>query len=66
VELLNRELESILEKTMDRSRKDWSFKLDYALWVYRTAYKTPLGTTLYWLVFGKSCHLPVEMEQKAY
>jgi len=54
VELSNRELKSILEKTVDRSRKDWAFKLDDALWAYRTAYKTPLDSTPYWLVFGKS------------
>ena len=27
--------------------------------------KTPLGTTLYHLVYGKACHLPVELEYKA-
>ena len=66
VELSNRELKSILEKMVDRSRKDLSSKLDDALWAYRTTYKTPLGTTWYRLVFGKSCHLPVELEDKAY
>jgi len=66
VKLSNRELKSILEKTVDRSHKDWAFKLDNALWSYRTAYKTPLGTTPYQLVFGKSCHLGLEMEHKAY
>jgi ABC-type transport system substrate-binding protein len=48
------------------SRKDWSSKLHEALWVYRTTYKTPIGTTPYKLVYGKSCHLPVELEHKAY
>jgi len=48
------------------SRKDWSFKLDEALWAYRTALKSPLGLTPFQLVYGKSCHLPVELEHKAY
>ncbi|XP_076885022.1 uncharacterized protein LOC143534409 [Bidens hawaiensis] len=56
----------ILEKTVEASRKDWSEKLDDALWAFRTAYKTPLGTTPCMLVFGKSCHLPVELEHRAY
>ncbi|XP_076932374.1 uncharacterized protein LOC143597880 [Bidens hawaiensis] len=42
-------------------RKDWSVKLDNAVWAYRTAYKTPIGTTPYRLVYGKGCHLPMEL-----
>ena len=55
----------ILEKTVDRSRKDWALKLDGALWAYQTTYKTLLDTISYWLVFRK-CHLPIELEHKAY
>ncbi|GJR16073.1 reverse transcriptase domain-containing protein [Tanacetum coccineum] len=41
-------------------------KLDDALWAFRTAYKTPTGTTSYKLIYGKNCHLPFEIEHRAY
>nr|GFB91416.1 reverse transcriptase domain-containing protein [Tanacetum cinerariifolium] len=44
----------------------WSDKLDDALWAFRTAYKTPIGCTPYKLVYGKACHLSIELDHKAY
>ncbi|GJR41550.1 reverse transcriptase domain-containing protein [Tanacetum coccineum] len=66
VEVTNRGLKRILERTVGENRASWSDKLDDALWAFRTAYKTPIGCTPYKLVYGKACHLPVELEHKAY
>ena len=66
VELSNREIKLILQKTVNRSRKNWSKKLDDALWAYITTYKNPMGMSTYKMVYGKACHLPLELEHKAY
>ena len=65
VEVSNRQIKTILEKVVKPNRKDWASKLNDALWAYRTFYKNVIGTTPYRLVYGKACHLPVEMEHKA-
>ncbi|GJT85035.1 reverse transcriptase domain-containing protein [Tanacetum coccineum] len=66
VEVSNRGLKRILERTVGENRASWSDKLDDALWAFRTAFKTPIGCTPYKLVYGKACHLPVEIKHKAY
>jgi hypothetical protein len=65
VEVSNRQIKQILEKVINPNRKDWANKLIDALWGYRTAYKSVLGMSPYRVVYGKACHLPVEIEHKA-
>ena len=65
-EVSNQEIKSIMEKTVNSLRKDWSKKIDDALWEYKTSFKTPLGMSPFRLVYGKACHFPVELEHRAY
>nr|GEV21990.1 reverse transcriptase domain-containing protein [Tanacetum cinerariifolium] len=66
VEVTNRGLKRILERTIGKNRALWSDKLEDALWAFRTAFKTPISCTPYRLVYGKSCHLPLELKPKAF
>ncbi|GJZ47245.1 reverse transcriptase domain-containing protein [Tanacetum coccineum] len=66
VENTNRALKRILEKTVKDNPAIWSRKLDDALCAFRTAYKTPTGTTPYKLIYGKDFHLPFKIEYRAY
>nr|GEY47709.1 reverse transcriptase domain-containing protein [Tanacetum cinerariifolium] len=66
VEVSNHGLKRILERTVVENRTSWSDKLDDALWAFHTAYKTLIGCTPYKLVYRKLCHLPIELEHKAY
>ncbi|GKE59326.1 reverse transcriptase domain-containing protein, partial [Tanacetum coccineum] len=62
----NRAIKRILERLVGYNPKNWSEKLDDALWAFRTAYKTPIRCTPFRLVYGKACHLPIEIEHKVY
>jgi transposase InsO family protein len=64
-ETSNKQIKNILQKTVDQMGIKWKDKLPEALWAYRTAYKTPIRTSPYQLVYGKTCHLLVELEFKA-
>nr|GEW13578.1 reverse transcriptase domain-containing protein [Tanacetum cinerariifolium] len=66
VEVSNRSLKRILERTVCENRASWLDKLDNALWAFRIAFKTPTGCTPYKLVYENTCHLPIELEHKAY
>ncbi|GJR85687.1 reverse transcriptase domain-containing protein [Tanacetum coccineum] len=64
------DLKIFLGRSLSFQMKDnpavWSRKLDDALWAFRTAYKTPTGTTPYKLLYGKNCHLPFKIKHRAY
>ncbi|GJS78437.1 reverse transcriptase domain-containing protein [Tanacetum coccineum] len=60
------DIEQQWRERKEENRASWSDRLDDALWAFRTAYKTPIGCTPYKLVYGKSCHLPIELEHRAY
>ena len=65
-EFSNREVKNILKKIIRTDQRDWAAKLPDALWVYCVPFKTPIGMSPFTLISGKPCHLPIELEHKAY
>ncbi|XP_027348039.1 uncharacterized protein LOC113859471 [Abrus precatorius] len=64
--VFNREVKHLLQKLIHPNRKDWSKLLDDTFWAQRIAYRTPLGMSPFRVVFGKACHLPLEIEHRSY
>jgi hypothetical protein len=62
VETSNKQIKHILQKTVNEMERGWIEKFPEALWAYRTSCNTPIGMTPYQLIYGKTCHLPVELE----
>jgi transposase InsO family protein len=65
-EMSNKQIKNILQKIVNQMGRSWRSKLSEALSAYRMTYKTPIGMTPYQLVYGKTCHLPVELKHKAF
>ncbi|GJR43418.1 reverse transcriptase domain-containing protein [Tanacetum coccineum] len=64
VEVSNRGLKRILERTVGENRASWSDKLDDALWT-SARLQNPIGDSVYAWCYDKACHLPIELEHKA-
>ena len=65
-ETSNKQIKNILQKTVNEMGTAWKDRLPDALWAYRMTYKTPLGMSPYRLIYGNTCHLPIELEFKAH
>ena len=64
VEAANKNIKRILRRMVETSR-DWSKKFSFALWAYRTSFRTSTGATPYSLVYGMKAVLPVEIDMSS-
>ncbi|GKC94724.1 reverse transcriptase domain-containing protein [Tanacetum coccineum] len=62
----NRAIKCIMEIIVKGHIKEWADKLDDSVWAFRIAYKSPIGSTPFRIVYEKACHLSIEMKHKAY
>jgi transposase InsO family protein len=65
-ETSNKQIKNILQKMVNQMGRSWKSKLSEALWAYQTAFNMPISMTPYQLVYGKTCHLSIELEHKAF
>jgi hypothetical protein len=65
VDLSNKKIKTILQKTVNTSRKDWSMRINDSL-RHIALHPNPMGTTPYKMFYGKACHLPLELEHRAF
>jgi transposase InsO family protein len=65
-ETSNKQIKNILQKMVNQMGRSWKSKLSEALRAYQMAFKMPISMTPYQLVYGKTCHLSIELEHKAF
>ena len=56
----NKILKAVSTKIVSSSKSDWELKLHSAIWAYRVAYKTAIGTSPFNMVYGLDAILPME------
>ena len=61
IEVANKNIKRIWRNMVETSR-DWSEKLHFALWAYRTSFRTATRATPFSFVYGIEVVLPFEME----
>ena len=55
-------MKSIIKKRLKKAKGGWVEELPFALWAYRTSYKTATGHTPFSLAYGSEAMVPVEVD----